>query len=281
MADNISDNEFKLLSGFIEELCGIHLEAEKMYLIETRLTKLMALVGCENYGQFYAHLKSSTDPALRDKIVDAITTNETFWFRDTHPYAIFREVMLPEVVTELRAGRIDKVRIWSAASSTGQEPYSLAMSVHEYCRANPGIRPDQFEIVATDVSPAALAIARAGRYDAITISRGMPDELKERYFKQDGRVWQLNPEVASLVSYRRFNLMDSMILLGRFDIVFMRYVLIYFAPELKRAILANAAGITRGKGFLVIGGTESLRGFCELYAQHFHAGGSYYRKCEG
>jgi chemotaxis protein methyltransferase CheR len=272
----ISSTEFKLLRDYIEERCGIALGEEKAYLIETRLTKLMALSGCDDFTQFHRLIKSSNDAALHDKIIDAMTTNETLWFRDTHPFVILREKILPALVLELRAGRKQKVRIWSAASSTGQEAYSIAMTIHEYCRATPGIRPEQFEIVGTDISSSALFLAKNARYDAIAIKRGLSDELRDRYFHTDGRIWVVNDPVKNLATFQKFNLQDSPSALGRFDIIFLRYVAIYFSLTFKQALFKNLARAANRPGHLIIGAVESLRGVNDEFEMKSHGGGYYY-----
>jgi chemotaxis protein methyltransferase CheR len=272
----ISSTEFKLLRDYIEERCGIALGEEKAYLIETRLTKLMALNGCDDFTQFHRLIKSSNDAALHDKIIDAMTTNETLWFRDTHPFVILREKILPELVKELRAGKKQKVRIWSAASSTGQEAYSIAMTIHEYCRVTPGIRPEQFEIVGTDISSSALFLAKNARYDAIAIKRGLSDELRDRYFHVDGRIWVVNDSVKNMATFQKFNLQDSPSALGRFDIIFLRYVAIYFSLNFKQALFKNLARAANRPGHLIIGAVESLRGVSEEFEMKSHGGGYYY-----
>jgi chemotaxis protein methyltransferase CheR len=276
MAETITINEFKLLRDLIEKLCGIALGDEKAYLIETRLAGLLAENGCADFGSFYRLVAHDPSPKLRDKIVDAMTTNETLWFRDSHPFLIFREVLLPQLAAELLSGNRFRIRIWSGACSTGQEPYSIAMSIHEFCNANPGVRPDQFEIMATDISPSALMLAKLGRYDNAAVSRGLPDNLRDRYFRQDGHVWAAGEDLKRLVTFRKFNLQDSMEPLGRFDIVFMRYVTIYFSDPFKQQIYKGVAKLLAPEGNLIISAVESLRGISDDFVQRSHAGGSYY-----
>ena len=277
MPEAISTNEFKLLRDLIEKLCGIALGDEKAYLIETRLAGLLAENGCTDFGSFYRLVAHDPNPKLRDKIVDAMTTNETLWFRDTHPFLILREKLLPKLAEDLLSGNRFRIRIWSGASSTGQEPYSIAMSIHEFCNANPGVRPDQFEILATDISPSALMLAKLGRYDSAAVNRGLPDNLRNRYFHPDGNVWVANDDLKKLVTLRKFNLQDSMEPLGRFDIVFMRYVTIYFSEPFKQQIYKGVARLLAPEGNLIISAVESLRGISDDFTQQSHAGGSYYR----
>ncbi len=264
MPETISINEFKLLRDLIEKWCGIALG-------------LLAESGCADFGSFYRLIAHDPNPHLRDKIVDAMTTNETLWFRDTHPFQILREKFLPKLAEDLLAGNRFRIRIWSGASSTGQEPYSIAMSIHEFCNANPGVRPDQFEILATDISPSALMLAKLGRYDNASISRGLSENLRNRYFRQDGNVWVASDDLKRLVTLRKFNLQDSMEPLGRFDVVFMRYVTIYFSDAFKQQIYRGVASLLAPEGNLIISAVESLRGISDDFVQQSHAGGSYYR----
>ena len=277
MPDNITSNEFKLLRDLIENACGIALGEEKAYLIETRLVGLMTETGCDDYGTFYRMVAKDPDHKLRDKIVDAMTTNETLWFRDGHPFTILRDQLLPPLGAELATGNRFRIRIWSGASSTGQEAYSIAMTIHEFCAANPGLRPDQFEIMASDISPSALFLAKNGRYDDAALSRGLSDERRTRFFHPEGRVWVVNDELKRMVTFRKFNLQDPLESLGHFDIVFLRYVAIYFSDPLKRQIYQGIANLLAPDGHLIISAVESLRGISENYSQLTHGAGSYYR----
>lgn len=276
-AEAITPTEFKLLRDYIERHCGIVLGEEKAYLVETRLAGLLAETGCRDFGSFYRLASAEAGNTLRDKIVDAMTTNETLWFRDGHPFQALREVLLPEFSQQLREGGRFRIRIWSAAASTGQEPYSIAMAILEHCRLNPGLHPDQFEIVASDISPSALFLARAGRYDTGALGRGMPDDLRDRYFRQEGQVWVLDDTVKRLVTLRKFNLQDPMDSLGRFDIVFCRYVTIYFSDPFKRQIYEGIARLTSPGGYLFISAVENMHGHADLFETRSHGSGTYYR----
>jgi chemotaxis protein methyltransferase CheR len=273
----ITANEFKLLRDFIQEHCGISLGDEKAYLVETRLAGLMVQHACADFGAFYRLAKNDPSPALREKIIDAMTTNETLWFRDTHPFVILNEKLLPPLAEEILRGTRFRIRIWSAACSTGQEPYSLAMAIHEFCRTHPGIQPSHFEILASDISPSVLFLAKAGRYDENAVRRGLPDDMRARYFTSDGAVWKVNEEVKSLVTFRKFNLQDSMEPLGRFDIIFCRYVTIYFAEDFKRRIFDGLARLLAPSGHLLVSAVESLRGIASQFLPQTHAGGLYYQ----
>ena len=280
MAGTISAQEFKLLSEYIEKQCGIHLEESKMYLVESRLNSLMVENGCASYTELY--IKASSDPTgiLRDHIVNAMTTNETLWFRDGGPFEVLRE-LLDRYAAEIKTGKRTKVRIWSAACSTGQEPYSIAMTALESGRAGSGLRPEQVEIFGSDISSTVLFIAKAGRYDAIAINRGLPVELRDRYFRSEGRVWVLSNAVKEMVTFEKKNLRDSYAALGGYDIVFCRNVLIYFSDNFKREVFSRLAGVLRPAGFLFVGASESVSNYSGDYTMYKNAHGLYYQVKQG
>lgn len=277
MPDAISALEFKQLRDLIEKLSGISLGDEKAYLVETRLAGLLAESGCADFGAFCRMAANDHTPQLRDRIVDAMTTNETLWFRDTHPFTILQEKLLPPLAEDLAQGSRYRIRIWSGACSTGQEPYSIAMAIHEFCRLRPALKPDQFEILATDISPSALLVAKMGRYDQAAIARGLPDHLRDRYFRREGNVWIVDDQVKRLITFRKFNLQDAMDPLGHFDIVFLRYVAIYFSDTFKQLIYRGIAELLTPRGHLLISAVESLRGISEDFDQQNHGGGTYYQ----
>jgi len=206
-----------------------------------------------------------------------MTTNETLWFRDGHPFRILKEVLLPEFAEPLKSGLRFRIRIWSAACSTGQEPYSIAITIQEFCRENPGLRPEQFEIVASDISPSALFLAKAGRYDAAALGRGMPDDLRARYFRQEGQVWVLEDSIKKMVTLRKFNLQDSLEPLGRFDIVFCRYVTIYFSDPFKRRIWEGISRLTSQGGYFITSAVENLQSSEDIFEARHFGSGTYYR----
>jgi len=257
----LADNEFSLMKGYIEKHCGIHLDPGKEYLVETRLSDLVLEQGCRNFFEFYQ--KASADPMgkLRDRIVDAMTTNETYFFRDDNLWNWLREEAIPEV---LRRAATGPVRIWSAAASTGQEGYSLAMLIDEMARekGTPSLA-ERVEIFGTDISSAALFLAISGRYDQLAIKRGLSDARRTRYFRQDGNVWVFDENLKKRVKFQRFNLMNSFASLGTFDLVLCRYVAIYFAEDFKRDLFHRLATAMKPGSPLVLGATETLRGLCD------------------
>jgi chemotaxis protein methyltransferase CheR len=275
---SLERHEFDLLRGLIETWCGISLEDAKMYLVETRLREVVVETGCSTFGEFYQKAKSAGSQ-LRDRIIDDMTTNETSWFRDMPFWETMRQVIIPDTIERARQDGRQRIAIWSAASSTGQEPYTIALLLKEMERSGElkGFRADSFDILATDISRNALAIAEAGRYDPISMRRGLPLRLREEYFERDGRISVLRDDVRKLVRFKRMNLLDSFGNLGVFDVVLLRNVLIYFAAAWKRNILAKTRDVMRAEGALAAGATETL----ELYSGDFtvvrHGRSTYYR----
>ncbi len=269
--------EFKLMRDYIEKYCGITIRQEKIYLLETRLTSLMVESGCSNFRQFHTKAVSDTTGKLRDKIIDAMTTNETLWFRDTSPFVILDEVLVKRFCEQIKSGEKSKMVIWCAASSTGQEPYSIAMTIYEHIRTHPGVSADHFEIIATDISPTVLYIAMAGRYDGFAISRGLGETMLNRYFIQDGKVWIVKDEIKRMVQFKKLNLQDSFSPIGKPDIIFCRNVLIYFSDEFKKDILRRMAAMLRPHGHLFLGASESLINYSAEYEMLSHTRGLYYR----
>jgi len=256
----ITPNEFELLRSLIEVECGIVVEKGKEYLIESRLSGLAVENACRSFGDFYLKAKNDTNGRLRDQIVDAMTTNETMWFRDRGPFDILEQVLLPPLIEEIKASRKYKARIWSAAASTGQEPYSIAMIINEVCRFRGGgvITPDFFQIIATDISPTALETAAAGRYDTLSMSRGMRPEFLQFYFRQEGTKWTIIPQIRKMVTFQKFNLLGPFTGLGTFDIIFCRNVAIYFSDTYKRELFRKLARSLNVGGHLMLGSAESL-----------------------
>lgn len=277
MTTTLSNFEFNLLRDYIEKSCGIALGQEKAYLIDARLSKLLAETGAKGYGEFCQLAQNDPTHKLRDRIIDAITTNETLWFRDTHPFTILREKLLPQFEAQIVAGRKAPIRIWSAACSTGQEAYSVAMTIHEFHRSGRLLGPQHFQIVGTDISSSALFLARNAKYDRLSISRGLDDTLKQRYFQPAGNVWAANDCLRKMVLFSRFNLQDSPAALGQFDVIFLRYVAIYFSDVFKRQLFSSMASALTQDGTLLLGAVESTRGYSNAFQPLAHGGGQYYR----
>ena len=279
MSVSLKKEEFQPIRDYIEQQCGISLGEEKSYLIENRLTTLMLENGCEDFGSFYQLIIRKNDPKLTEKIIDAMTTNETLWFRDDSPFKVFEEVILPEMIELLSKGKKYKVRIWSAACSTGQEPYSLAMLIDQAVRKNSfkGIHPGQFQIHATDISPSALFIAKTGRYNRISMNRGMREEYANRYFTKQGPVWVISEDLRKMVTFEQFNLQKEFARLGRFDVILCRNVAIYFSDSFKRELFDKLSKSLISPGYLFLGSAETMRGYNETFQTHIHDSAVYYR----
>ncbi len=264
MADTITAQEFRLIGDYIEKHCGIHLEKEKMYLVESRLAVLLVENGCNSFAELHRKASADTTNALRDKVIDAMTTNETLWFRDGGPFEILRG-LIDGFAEEIGNGRRSRIRIWCCACSTGQEPYSVAMTVLESGRYGSGLKPEQVEIIATDISSTALFMAKMGRYDQLSISRGLKQEYRDRYFRSEGRVWSLADNVKKMVTFRKMNLQESFLGIGKCDIVMCRNVVIYFSEGFKRDIFGRLTDVLRPSGYLFVGSSESVSAYCGNY----------------
>jgi len=275
----ITPTEFQLLRDYIEEQCGICLNKEKAYLLENRLSHIIESYKCRDFSEFYYLVKSGTHKDLKDKLIDAMTTNETLWFRDGHPFSILKEKILPSFVQAVKEGKKNSIKIWSAASSTGQEPYSIAITVRDFCMGQSIIKKEMVQIVATDISDSCIEKAKQGKYDSVAMSRGVNPEQLNRYFtKSSISSYTINQEIKDMVKFQKFNLQDNPIILEpHFDLVFMRYVAIYFNDEFKKGLYNRLARVLSPKGFLVIGAVETIRGLSEDFEMFSHASGLYYQ----
>lgn len=273
----ISLEEFRLIRDYIEKHCGIHLSDEKVYLVETRLTTLMFEQGCKSFGELHDKALRDKTHVLRDKIIEGITTNETYWFRDLHPFGILNEVLFKRYAEEITAGRRNKIRIWCSACSTGQEPYSIAMTFQEFMRENPQIRREHIEIIASDISSTVLFIGKMGRYDNLSMSRGLSGEFRDRYFIRDDKVWTIKDEIKQMVRFQKLNLQENFQHLGKQDIIFCRNILIYFSMEFKQNILKRIASLLQPDGYLFLGASESIIMYTQEYEMLRHAMGLYYQ----
>lgn len=274
----ISSDEFHLISEYIEKHCGIHLNDDKVYLVETRLTPLMIERGCKTFTELYQKSVADKSNALRDKIVEAITTNETFWFRDIHPFGILNEVLFKELTDKILAGKKNKIKIWCCACSTGQEPYSIAMTFLELLRQTPGINLKHIEILATDISSTVLFLGKLGRYDNLSMSRGLSEEFRDRYFvTNDNKIWTISDEIKKMVTFKKLNLQEDFSHIGPQDIIFCRNILIYFSQEFKQNILKRIASLLRPDGYLFLGASESIIMYTKEYEMLRHAMGLYYQ----
>ena len=252
--------DYDYLRKLLKERSGLVLSADKQYLVESRLLPLARKVGAPHLSELVAKLKAPGAEPLIVDVVEAMTTNESFFFRDKIPFEHFREFMVPSLLKARAARR--SIRIWCAAASTGQEPYSLAMILKEMAAQVSGWR---IEIIATDLSNEVLEKARAGLYSQFEVQRGLPVQMLVKYFTQAGETWQISPEIKAMVQYRPLNLLVDFSHLGSFDVVFCRNVLIYFDHVTKVGVLERLARITEADGYLVLGAAETVVGLTEVF----------------
>lgn len=271
MIVKVTPAEYSLMREYIETNCGIRLEKNKEYLIESRLTDLVIETGCKTFREFHAKAKSDKTGKIKDRIVDAMTTNETLFFRDKSAWQYLKEMAVPRILDKAEKG--GRARVWSAAASTGQEAYSFLMLLNEGARArgNPNLI-NKVEILGTDISPSALFLAIAGRYDAMAMKRGTTNNIRNRYFKQSGNVWEFDPVLKKRVTFKTFNLQNSFASLGVFDQILCRYVFIYFSSTFKKELLTKMYRALVPGGVFLMGATESIRGFSDEFKVSHYKG---------
>ncbi len=266
---------YEAFTDFLEKHSGIALGPNKQYLVSSRLRGIIRETGVNDLGELLSLVERDVRGRLRGQIIDAMTTNETLWFRDTHPFEILRDRLLPEYA----AGRSGKpLRIWSAACSTGQEPYSISMIIEQFKQRRPGAISGE-KIIATDISSRALSDAREGEYAMLALGRGLDTQQLKQYFDQtrDGR-WKVKKHIASRVEFRPLNLLESYSLLGQFHVVFCRNVLIYFSADIKRQILQKIHQTLLPGGYLIVGASEAVNGLNDYYEMVHCRPGIIYRK---
>jgi chemotaxis protein methyltransferase CheR len=257
-AATINPKNYKFLLDHVYSHAGIVLDGDKHYLFECRLGPIVRQLGLESIDELCTLIQSSRQPDVGHQVVEAMTTNETYFFRDPSHYEAIRTVLLPRLVKE--RGDTKKMRFWSAASSTGQEAYSLAMLLIQE-----GLSHWNIQILGTDFSSQALERARSGKYQQIEVNRGLPAALLVKHFRRSGTVWQLDEKVCKMVNFEAIDLRDSMRALGPFDLVFCRNVMIYFDAETKMKILKEIHGTLFRGGWLMLGGIETAFGIDEYF----------------
>lgn len=269
----IKPAEYQAFQAFLQQACGITLGNGKEYLVSSRLNGLIADFGLSGLGGLLEKLKSPGQHHLKAQVIDAMTTNETFWFRDIGHFNLLKEQVLPE----LNRQSAGSVRIWSAACSSGQEPYNISMAVEDYVKSVPGMPTRPVEILATDISTKVLEEARRGIYCGISTDRGMTDEGHRRYFIPNGDCQEVCPEIRRRVRFRELNLTSGFESLGRFDVIFCRNVLIYFSNDLKRDIINRFVHALNPGGRLFLGSTESINQLTDRFEMQVSGGGISYR----
>jgi chemotaxis protein methyltransferase CheR len=256
----VTPQDFAFLTGLIRERSGIVLGGDKVYLVENRLKPLASERGFADLGALVTALRQGRDERLKCHVVELMTTNETLFFRDSKPFDLLRDIVLPQLTAARPKGKT--LRVWSAACSTGQEAYSIAMTVKENA-ARFGDWP--VEITGTDIAPGVLTKARAGIYSQFEVQRGMPIRLLVKYFKQNEAQWAIAPELKAMVRFREHNILHDLSALGTFDVVFCRNLLIYFDRDTKQNVLERIGRIIAPNGILLLGGTETVIGITSRF----------------
>ncbi len=274
----IQPHELKTISQYIHAVSGIYLDQSKSYLFETRLGSIAESLGCKSFQELYNKARTDSSKAIERQIIDAISTNETLFFRDRSPFELLQHKILPEIIdarTPASPQLKTTVKIWSAAASTGQELYSIAITIKELIK-DPA--KYQFTLLGTDISDTALAQASYGKYNRFEIERGLDQRYLQRYFTPFGDSWKIKDEIRAMVSFRKHNLMQPFTGLGKFDVIFCRNVAIYFTLEDRKALFNRLADNLAEDGFLVIGSTESLTGVCQRFVPKRHLRTIFYQK---
>jgi chemotaxis protein methyltransferase CheR len=273
----ISADEIKLITKYIYEISGIYLDESKKYLLETRLNTIAEEQGCTSYQDFHRKAKSDATKSIERKIVDAISTNETLFFRDTGPFQLLQHKIFPELI-DARSSKTPSLKtnlkIWSAASSTGQELYSVAIVLQELLG---DLSKYSIKLLGTDISDAAVSQASSGKFNKFEIERGLARDKLSKYFSMAGQTWKINDQIRAMVNFRKFNLMTPFTGLGKFDIVLCRNVAIYFTLEDRKKLFNKIADVLEPDGYLIIGSTESLTGICPRFIPKRHLRSIFYQ----
>ncbi len=275
----ITAEELKVIAQYIHDISGIYLDQSKSYLFETRLSAIAEELGCSSYRELYNRAKKDAAKKIERQIIDAISTNETLFFRDSGPFELLRHKILPEII-DLRTPRSPRlktnVKIWSAASSTGQELYSVAMTIRELI----GTQLDNFnfKLLGTDISDNVIKQASYGKYNKFEIERGLPRQTLQKHFTLFGDSWKVKDELRSMVNFRKLNLMLPFAGLGKFDIILCRNVAIYFTLDDRKKLFNKIADSLADDGYLIIGSTESLTGICPRFVPKRHLRSIFYQK---
>ena len=278
----ITPEEYSLFTKYIGDISGIALGDGKQYLIETRLNPLINELGCRTFAELYHKARMDETETIQKKIIDGISTNETYFFRDKAPFDLLQHKIVPDLIDKRQKrvppGMPVRIRIWCAASSTGQEVYSIALVLKEL-RLDP--KKYQITLLGTDISNTAIAQASQGRYNKFEIARGLPPEKSQKYFYTDGDYWQVKDEIRAMVVFRKVNLMESLMGLGKFDIILCRNVAIYFPNHQRKRLYEKIASVLVPDGYLMIGATESLANDTTLFSPYQYLRAIYYQMRNG
>ena len=270
----MTDQDFDFIRKLLRDRSAIVLDDGKRYLVESRLTPILRQLNLASISDLVAQLRDNSANGLQTRIVEAMVTTETSFFRDHHPFETLRKTVFPELVARRRGER--RLTIWCAATATGQEPYSVALLLREHF-------PDlvqnwQITLLASDISAEMLARARAGVFNQIEVNRGLPAALLIKHFEQHGNMWHLGAAVRAMVEFREINLANPWPTLPPMDLIFLRNVMIYFDVAVKKAILGRAARVLKPDGYLILGGAETTFNLDESYRRVEHLKSGFYQR---
>jgi chemotaxis protein methyltransferase CheR len=280
--------EYKAITDYVFNSCGIVLGDDKEYLVKQRLTPVLPLLGCKDLSDLAKILMmGAANFVIREKVVNAMTTNETSWFRDGHPFDAFRDKILPDMFNLVRdrksrpwQRRGPKVSIWSAAASTGQEAYSIGILIADAVRLKGmgSVVMEDFGILGTDISSEALSKAMQAKYSIIDVGRGLPSDLRDRFFILSGDSYHVKEDIRKLMDFKLFNIQESFTQIGGFDVIFCRNILIYFTNDAKKKILSQFFQILAPGGYLMLGSAENIYNLNDEFKTERYGATTLYRK---
>ncbi len=269
----MTDADFDYIRKLLVDRSAIVLGDDKRYLVEARLAPVIGQLNLPSISDLVGKLRFESNNGLATRVVEALVTSETSFFRDISPFEVLRKTVIPELIAARASER--KLTFWSAACSTGQEPYTIALTLREYF---PELANWQITILGTDISTDVIAKAKQGVYSQFEANRGLPAKLMVKYFQQSGTTWQLDAAIRNMVEFRQFNLAAAWPMLPKFDVIFLRNVMIYFDVSTKREILARVERTLAPDGLLVLGGAETTLNLTEAFVRVERMKAGYYQR---
>jgi chemotaxis protein methyltransferase CheR len=285
---NMTQEDYKSITRYVFDICGIVLGDDKQYLVEQRLSPVLPDLGCTSFSDLASKLNiGGINFLIREKILNAMTTNETSFFRDEHPYVAFKEKIMPDMIERVKARRERtwtrrgaQVSMWSVAASTGQEPYSMAMIIADTVNMKGMglVFMEDFGILGTDISSKVLSKAMEGKYGPLEVARGLTQDMRNRHFVKDGEFYVINDKIRKIVDFKAFNIQDPFTQIGSFDVIFCRNILIYFSDDAKRKILSQFYQILAPGGYLLLGSAENMYNLNNDFTTERYGATTIYRK---
>ena len=285
---NMTQEDYRSITKYVFDICGIVLGDDKQYLVEQRLSPVLPDLGCTSFSDLASKLNlGGINFLIREKILNAMTTNETSFFRDEHPYVAFREKIMPDMLERAKerkerpwTRRGAKVAMWSVAASTGQEPYSMAMIIADAVNMKGMglVLMEDFGILGTDISSKVLAKALEGKYGPLEVARGLTQDMRNKHFVKDGDFYVINDKIRKIVEFKAFNIQDPFTQIGSFDVIFCRNILIYFSDDAKRKILSQFYQILAPNGYLLLGSAENMYNLNNDFSTERYGATTIYRK---